>query len=270
MNIQTFFDEVVAAVSTLEGVRAIGKSGGQALRADEQSDIDLFIYCKRVPSTQSREERYEKLGCLSGFKASASAGRFWGVCDFVFCGEVEICLMYFLQDETQQEIESILAGERLEKEGNYFFPTGRLHSIGSLFAVYDPSSYIDGLKNRIRRYPPELKRGLIAHHLWRICDDEDFSRAVYRRDLLFFHAVLDTAIDHFLQVVFALNECYFASRKRSAWFLQGFSLVPINCAGRMCEIIELGAKVDTLEDAYALWSALCKELETIAKGAAKP
>lgn len=48
-------------------------------------------------------------------------------------------------------------------------------------------------------YPDELAEKLIQYHLDELEDIEDSERAMTRKDVIFYHFAMDTAIDHFLQ-----------------------------------------------------------------------
>ncbi len=96
-----------------------------------------------------------------------------------------------------------------------------------------------------------------------LADNEDLERAVQRKDLFFYHFALDLALDHFLQVLFALNNTFFPSRKRSMEYIQGFEIKPMDCENRLTQVILKGATSDTLGESYQIWSDLVQELGLI-------
>jgi len=153
----------------------------------------------------------------------------------------------------------VLNGTRLDKE-DYFYPTGRCATMLSMFELHDKSGYIAEMKKRLSVYPQELSTRLFAHHIKKCNDTESFERAVSRSDVLFYHETAENAIDHFLQAIFALNKCFFPSRKRTIEFINGFDIKPLNCIERLLQTIELGAKPETLSNSYAVWHSLYKEL----------
>ena len=75
---------------------------------------------------------------------------------------------------------------------------------------------------------------------------------------------MDLALDHFLQALFALNRCYFPSRKRSLMLAESFALQPERMAERLHAILRLGSDPATLADAFAVWQALVEELTSLA------
>ena len=168
--------------------------------------------------------------------------------------------MYFNISDMNNEIESVLNGSRLDRESEYFYPTGRCATFLSMCILYDKTGYIADMKEKLSVYPQSLAEKLYNHHIRKINDGEDFERAVIRGDILFYHATLELAIDHFLQALFALNQCWFPGRKRTLQFVQEFKIKPIECFERLLKVIELSAVAETLPQSYEIWSALCTEL----------
>ena len=260
------YKQLIGAVKEMDGVLSIGKSGGEDLPTQDESDIDIFVFCTQVPSVRARLAAVDKLGtAVSQKMIHEKGGKFWGICDFVMIGSTELCLMYFTVSDMDSEIESVLNGSRPDRENDYFYPTGRCATFLSMHILCDKTRYIEDMKKRLSEYPRSLAEMLWNHHIKKINDAEDFERAVARGDALFYHATLDSAMDHFLQALFALNQCFFPSRKRSLQFIAEFKRRPDDCTGCLLKVIELGAKAQTLSQSYDIWSALCGELAQLAQ-----
>lgn len=260
------FLSLINAVSRINEVVSIGKSGGKELPDTNESDIDIFVFCNSIPSKETRQVAISTLGSIiSESKISDYEGRFWGTCDFVTMNGVEICLMYFTTNKINAEIESILHGERIDKEDNYFYPTGRCATMLSMYILYDKTGYINSIKEKLSVYPSDLSKKIIAYHICRINDIEDFERALLRNDVLFYHFVLENALDHFLQVLFAVNKCYFPSRKRSLQFIDAFPIKPLDCSEKLLQVIAFGGIPESLSQSYCIWESLCNELEKLSK-----
>ncbi|MDD4312780.1 MAG: DUF4037 domain-containing protein [Eubacteriales bacterium] len=260
--LQSSFDALLQTLKQMDSVRAIGKTGGEALPADGYTDIDLFVFCDQIPSQSAR------ISCLQAVADLITITEFgteehphWGLVDSILIGEQEVYLMYFTQSTFSASIYAILRGERTEREQNYFYPTGRLASIQGMHVFYDPDGYLADLKMLLFVYPDSLQKAILSRCLPKIDDKEDFLRAIRRKDVLFFHATLDLAIDYFLQTLFALNRVYFPSRKRSLEFIRGFAIKPEDCEARLEQVVALGACWDTLEESYQVWQSLCSDLE---------
>ena len=265
MKLQTEFDRLIQAVGGLDGVVAVGKSGSARLPEPGEGDIDLFVFCDAVPPTEVRRNALKALGGnASECRVGESGGRFWGVCDFAELAGVELCLMYFTVADMDRELAEVLAGARPDREAEYFYPTGRCASLLSMHVLRDGRGYLAAKQAALSNYPPELAETLAAHHLAQIDDEEDFERAVARSDVLFYHSTLESALDHYLQALFALNRRYFPSRKRTPQLIGDFARQPVHCAERLLEVVALGARADTLAQSYKAWRGLCGELVVLA------
>ena len=264
---QSVSEKITVLIGALSGsgfIRAIGKTGGNALPNDGYSDIDLFLFCDAIPALPERESILRSLpNAIEIVELGTREHPYWGLVDSVLIGEQEVYLMYFSVDSFQKSVDSILRGERTEREENYFYPTGRLSSILGMHAFYDPNRFLADLKARIAVYPDALRSAILSRCMPKIDDEEDFMRAIRRQDVLFYHATLDLALDRFLQSLFALNRVYFPSRKRSLEFIQAFSVKPNDCEARLMQVVSFGANAEALAESYALWRVLCGELENL-------
>ena len=255
---------LVDAISKIDGVMSIGKNGGTTLPLNNETDIDLFVFCDHTPDRYKRETTIENSGVVfSDMKLNETHSKFWGVCDFITIGNVEICFMYFTLSEIDNDIESVLNGSRLDRENEYYYPTGRCATFVTMHILYDKNGYISATKEKLSFYPLQLSTKLVNHHMDKICDSEDFERAVSRGDVLFYHSTLESALDHFLQSIFAVNQCFFPSRKRTLQYIQGFQHKPQNCNERLLKVIESGSHPETLLQSYNEWVSLCAELRKI-------
>lgn len=252
---------IISSISEINEVVAIGKSGGSKLPENGESDIDIYVFCSSIPELKIRKEAIDRLGdVISSVNYSEQGSRFWGTIDFLVVDDTDICLMYFTTMYMDEEIELVLNGTRLDKEAECFYPTGRCSTMLSMYELNDKSGYIARIKEHLSVYPQELSTRLFKHHINKGNDTESFERAVSRSDVLFYHETVEGAIDHFLQALFALNKCFFPSRKRTIEFINGFDIKPLNCTSRLLQIIELGSKPETLSSSYAIWRLLYNEL----------
>lgn len=264
-SIKSSFEQLLLTLRESGYFHAIGKTGGASLPQDGFSDIDLFLFCGVIPARAVRESILGSLGDsieITGFGEQEHPH--WGLVDSILIGEQEVYLMHFTAEPFQNSIESILRGERTEREENYFYPTGRISSILGMHTFFDPCGYLAGLKERILVYPDALQRAILSRCLPKMNDEEDFMRAIRREDVLFYHSTLDLALDRFLQALFARNRVYFPSRKRSLKFIEGFAVKPQDCAARLERVVSLGANAKTLEESYQIWQQLCRELTALA------
>lgn len=262
---QTNFDKLIHQISQIKGVEAIGLSGGvQPMPKPGSTDLDVFIYGSRVPTAAERKEAVDQLGDLvEAVHYSKIDNEAWGLGDCLMLGGVETWLMYFEKTAVLAHLEAVLAGKYPDKVDNYFYPVGRCAMFLKMGILYDPFEFLSQLQIKLADYPKTLGRQLWRYHLELLDDVEDLGRAVLRKDILFFHFALDLALDHFLQALFALNSCYFPSRKRSFEYIANFSLKPEACEARLGEVLRLAADPETVELAYKNWLSLAADLKAI-------
>lgn len=261
ITLESSFQALVGALSRLKCIRAIGKTGGAALPKNGFSDIDLFVFCERLPTRAERAAAYKSLSSsCSVVEFGETEHPHWGLVDSLLLGEQEVYPMFFTNDTFVDSIRSILRGERLEKEANYFYPTGRCASILGMHPFYDPDALLATLKQVCERYPNSLRNAILNNTLPKMDDVEDFQRAILRGDVLFFHSTLDLALDSFLQALFALNRVYFPSRKRSLERIRSFKIKPRDCEERLLRVVKISKNPDALSDAHEVWQRLCAEL----------
>lgn len=96
-----------------------------------------------------------------------------------------------------------------------------------------------------------------------VLDEEDLGRTLLRKEVLFYHQVLEESLDHLLQALFAMNDTYFPSRKRMQQYLEKFTNKPENCYARLSQMIEDGAKEETIEKSIAELRSLVEDMKII-------
>lgn len=255
-------NELLKRISEMTLVRSIGISGKKiSIPQPGEGDIDVFIYCEEIPGTGERQGAINSLeDRIEKSSINVLQGGHWGVGDYALINGVEVWLMYFTLNETTDEIEAILRGEYPDKLDNYYYPIGRCATLRDIKILHDTDDFLLNLKKMLSVYPDQLARILTEYHLDKLDDTEDMERAAARRDVLFYHFALDIAIDHFLQVLFALNKTYFPSRKRTIELIDGFKIKPEKCNERLLEIVAEGSTSEGLFESYELWIRLVKDL----------
>jgi len=266
-NMETTLRKLVDTLARHNSIRAIGLSGGERPFPEPgEGDIDLFVYCTKIPA---RDERQERLISLQEEIEPVQIGKLesghWGEGDCFLMNGVETWLLYFTLAEARAELEAILCGNYLGRLDSYYYPIGRCAMWKTMRALYDPNGFLGSTKKRLDEYPQELAQAMVRHHVQALDDLEDLERAVGRKDVFFFHFAFDLALDHFLQALFAMNKEYFPSRKRSETYLRGFNLKPAECEQRLRQVIALGGNAETLEQSYEIWNGLVHELKVVAK-----
>ena len=74
---------------------------------------------------------------------------------------------------------------------------------------------------------------------------------------------LEEFLDHFLQALYAKNDCYFPSRKRTEKAIAEFKKKPADCYERLLKIVQLASKEETIEASVTELRKLGNELKEI-------
>lgn len=258
---------LLSLVAEHDDVEAIGWCGSlpEQLLPGE-SDVDIFLLCRHIPPADTRAELYRAGGLEFGAeRLNVCEGGFWGTGDLFLLDGVDVMLMYFQTSEVEEYLNEVLAGRHLDSVHGCY-PAGRCATYLQMTVISDKLGRLAAIKEKLAVYPEELSRRLTEHHLHRAVDDEDFGRVRSRKDVLFYHQVLEQALDHFLQALFALNRAYFPSRKRSQQYTQTFSLAPADCYQRLLRVIQGSTHPETIEESVEEWYRLVGELRQLARG----
>jgi hypothetical protein len=260
------FALLIEAVANLNHVAAIGQSGSGTLPVAAECDVDVFVFCEQIPSEAQRKSMLRALGDVAcDIAVGALHSAYWGEGDSLrLCG-MEVWLLYFQRDAQETYMRQVLDGLHPQRVELYFYPTGRLATLLGMTALYDPRGVLAGYRALLATYPDTLRHALLACHVPALADTEDLCRAISRGDVLFFHFALELAVDHFLQALFALNRCYFPSRKRTMAHAARFALRPEGLEARLADVLRLGGDAATLSEAWFYWQALSDELRALAQ-----
>lgn len=251
------------AVSSIDLVKSIGISGTLLPYPEPgKGDFDIFVYCAEIPEEEIRIDAISSIDGIENIK-NIGSGKSWGYIDYCSIMGIDTCVMYFKTDDVIADNNEILEGKFLWKTDNYFFPVGRLSMFSNINILYDEERFLEKVKESLRDYPEPLKIKMINFHTKKMFNEEDFGRAVNRKDIFFYHSVLDTAIEHFLMALFALNETYFPSRKRTKEYINKFHLKPKACSERLIQIIEDSVIEDRIKESYDDFRMLCIELSEL-------
>ena len=261
-NTERVLRQLANNISAMDEVESIGISASKKeLPKAGEGDIDVFIYCGKIPELEKRQAVIKQTGSvIQAGKMNVFEGGHWGVGDLVYIDGIETWLMYFIVNETLRNVEAILNGDYPDKLDNYYYPIGRCAMLKNIHVLYDKSEFLHTLKARLSIYPNDLAKALASYHLNMLEDTEDLVRAVSRKDVLFYHFAMDLAIDHFLQALFAINKVYFPSRKRTLEFIKKFDRKPERCEERLLDSLQLGSCAETVAASCEQWSKLVAEL----------
>ncbi|MBN2878283.1 MAG: DUF4037 domain-containing protein [Clostridia bacterium] len=265
-KIEKSLNELIEKISGIQEVSSIGISGElHPLPTAGKGDFDIFIYCDEIPKTQGREEKLKSLSSsLKDIKCDYFDSEAWGICDYCTIEGIDTWMMYFRKEDVIKNMQDILAGKYLWKTSDDYFPIGRIAMLSNINIFYD-NGFLDNIKKQLAIYPEKLKEQMVAYHTEGMLDAEDFERSVSRGDIVFYHHVLEKAIEHFLMALYALNETYFPSMKRSLIYISTFATKPELCGERLLSVIKEGAHEEGLITSYDEYTKLCNELNGLCR-----
>lgn len=177
---------------------------------------------------------------------------------------IDIMPMYFTWQEMSDYLNEILECKHLDKEGR-FYPVGRLASVSSMNVLYEMYDSWTSLIQRVNHKPDVFFESWYKNEMNQVIDEEDMGRSLLRKEVLFFHQVLENALNHWLQALYAVNHCYFPSRKRTQDAMNGFQILPPNSYVRLLSVISKGANSETICEAIEELRKLAKELADLGK-----
>lgn len=270
MTVSDFKNKLVHALSTCDKVLGIGQTGDtNAKLVPGYSDIDLFVLCSAIPSEEERREFYLNLTTEPVEPMmNVCSGGIWGYGDVFLINGIEIMPMYFTIEEMDRYLTDTLQRKHIENEGR-FYPTGRLASVETINILYEENSVWTSMKKKVKQYPEGLFAKLFRFHIARVIDDEDLGRVVLRKEELFYHQVLENALDHLLQALFAVNHTYFPSRKRTKEYIESFLIKPDFFYEKLMDIIEKSISSATIEESVKGLRNITMELLRIGDGVFK-
>ena len=155
-------DTLMEALSKIPGVSAAGvtceptKENFEAAR-----DIDLFLFCDRMPTELQRRKAYGPAAAPDGeIRLAVCDNEAWGVGDRLLASGVEIMPMYFGCRETETFIRTVLEGKRIRREGD-FYPVGRLATLKSLHVFLDRGGWLSRVREGLSIYPDSLRDAVL-------------------------------------------------------------------------------------------------------------
>ena len=265
MNAGELRNALVRVLSGCDKIVGVGQTGdANAPLIPGNSDIDLFVLCTEVPSAQERQSLYGALGGGFSLQMEVCGGGIWGYGDILLADGIDVMPMYFTVQEMADYIDEVLDCRHLYKDGR-FYPVGRLASVAGINVLYEQDGAWTTLVNKVNAKPVAFFKAWFDFEIGQVLDGEDLGRSLLRREVLFFHQVLENALDHLLQALYAANRRYFPSRKRTLADIEGFAHAPAHCGARLLAMVANGAGSDTIAAAVDELRAMTAEVAELGR-----
>jgi hypothetical protein len=255
--VQAVFAEFVPICRRLAGDQRYAISVGGSLGKstwDSRSDIDFRLFTDtEVPSAEEAPGRW--VDCQEAIERWRERGI---NVDGVWPRTVE---------EIDAAVDGWLRGE-IEPVPVVWTIWGYhvLTDVNNQFVIEDPYHIIGAWQERLQVYPPALKEAVLRKYAgslryWR--QDYHYAHKVARGDVVFLAGMAAKLVHEVIQVLFALNETYFAGDGANLAFAEKFAIVPENFVPRVQAILYRRAK-DGFAVQYADLMALVDEVLVLA------
>ena len=209
---------VAAAFANLPDVAAVALAGsGVTVAADEQSDVDLYVYAGAPVAIADR------VAIATGFATRSEVGNeFWEPGDEWIDTQTgrHVDVMYRTPDWIEEQLKRVL----VRHEASVGYSTCFWHNVLHSTPLFDRSGWYRGLQaTAARPYPQPLRRAIIArnHPILRQTLSSylaQIERAVRRGDSVSIQHRVTALLASYFDVLFAVNELPHPGEKRLLQF----------------------------------------------------
>jgi predicted nucleotidyltransferase len=215
-------DRVITALSGIDAIKGALCFGSYAMGTfDEQSDIDLYVFCH--PDIVTPEDRLGAFEMIDGVTELQieHQGPIW---DNQWCPAGDTFRLHGVVVDvgwnTIDWIRTVI--QKVSEEGSTSFPELRFraHTVLGLLAnsviLLDPETILQRMKSELYPYPPRLKQALLRESLSILKESLGDMRNYVDRGIgnTAFHFHLERVLQALRTIIFALNERYDPATKR--------------------------------------------------------
>jgi hypothetical protein len=221
---------------------------------DSRSDIDFRLFTDRqVPWSKQRPELWAD--CIAAIERWRARGI---EIDGVWTRTV---------GEIDAALDGWLGGEI--KPVNLVWTIWGYHiltDVNNQFVIEDPYQIIGAWKERLSVYPLALKQAILSKfaaslRYWRT--DYHYANKVERGDFVFLAGMTSKLVHEIIQILFALNETYYAGDGANLGFVEKFAIVPADFSARVRDILYPGS-ADAFAGQYTALASLIDETLVLA------
>ena len=139
-----------------------------------------------------------------------------------------------------------------------------------MIPVDDPFGILSAWQQVIDEYPPKMQAAIIEKHLsgarfWP--NNFHYSSAVERQDIIYTTGIVQQVVHNLIQVLFAVNKCYFPGDKKLAKALNRLERVPAGFVEHIHELLFPAAPAtrEHLRQQQTALQQLLKDVEELVK-----
>jgi predicted nucleotidyltransferase len=212
LNLARRIAGLFSAFSNVEAIALAGSQTGST--ADQESDIDLYVYITSVIPLRDRVAIVEELGATR----SDLNLQFWDLGDEWYDAEtgIEVDIIYWDPSWIEEQLDRVL----LKHQASTGYTTCHWHTIRNSLILYDKNGWFGTLKTKSEQpFPEELKRAIIAKNhpiLRRVIPSylHQIEKAIKRNDLVSINHRVAALLASYFDVLFALNRLPNPGEKR--------------------------------------------------------
>lgn len=254
---------VTSEFAKLPEVEAIVLGGSHATgKADETSDIDLYIYSSKDIPVETRAAIIKPRASYAELD-----NRFWETEDNWLEQDRKIEIIYRGQ-WVVDHLKNLLENYQVQMG----YSTSIWHNVLTSVILFERDNWYTNLQNEVRvPYSHELAKAIIAKNFPLlkgsiIALPEQVYKAIKRHDLVFVHDQLKGILDSYFDVLFALNREPHPGNKRLLDYAEKLEHQPVNMSADVREVLlerdpeklkyAVESLVDRLEDLLKARGAL--------------
>lgn len=270
---------VAARLARIPGIEAVVLGGSHARgAADASSDVDLGLYYRRgrppeLAALRALAAELDRRGAAAEVTAPGAWGPWVNGGAWLEIEGMRVDWIYRELERVAEVIDDCVAG-RATVDYYLGHPHGFHSHVYAAEAHYalplaDPGGSFEGLAARVRTYPTRLAEALVARFLFDAAFMLDLARKPARRgDVFHVSGCLFRVAAALVQVLFALNRCFFLNEKGAIAAIDAMPLRPDRFGSRVEALLAApGPSAPALEESVATAAALVDETRALASGA---
>lgn len=221
-------------LAQVQEVKAIVLGGSYARgTAKAESDIDIAIYYSEANPLNI--SAIQKIVREMNPSSTATEVYEWGAWvnggAWIETASGKIDLLYRSLEHVDHVIEESFNGvnscDYLQQPPYGFYSVTYLGETATCIPIYDPENLIQEMKEKVKKYPEALKKGIIQQNLWSV----EFTllhakKCAKGNDLYTTTGCITRVLSCLTQVLFALNEIYFISDREALNSIDRFRKSP--------------------------------------------
>lgn len=233
-------DKILEFFKAFPQVKAIAIGGSTTANTNDNiSDIDIYVFVNRdIPVI-------ERANMIRKYSDNYEVGEeYFGSGDEFFVNEFnqQFDIMYW----NIQWFEDIVDNVWVKHQASNGYTTAFLYTLNICKIIYDPTGWLQNLKDKINtEYPEELQRNIIHRNMMLLKDKpfasyyEQIEKAVQRKDINSVNHRISAFMASYFDIIFAKNKLLHPGEKRLVKYaLEHCEILPVDFEKNINELLE--------------------------------